>query len=349
METESAEGSRTAPKKRPDPITSLGQLVKEVFRAKRPRSTLKKAEVQAIETGPALGDVRAECLRLSAGDYTLDRTRQLLTISMTFTSVGPFLKIADFVRDVLKDHPAFQEPPVQRCLAGPSESSSEEYALRILASQKYPSLQWPPGTPPLKKAQIAKCKSNALQCLILLFWLGGEKSIPELIDRLRKNLWRSVPTGKSPDNRRLAAFLMQTREPASAIVYDLMKLETERAMSALTAVREDEQNAVRRAQKAEHRLTDALSKIEEQEIEIADLENKLKALEQDFSNNRAVSGDRYESLRGRVLGKLRSELSLLDEGLHALRRDPPKVYVMIDHAERAIDTLKREIAELEER
>ena len=54
----------------------------------------------------------------------------------------------------------------------------------------------------------------------------------------------------------------------------------------------------------------------------------------------------YEELRGRVLHRLRQEVTLLDEGLHALRKQPPKVHVMEDHAERAIDGLKKEIARI---
>ena len=56
--------------------------------------------------------------------------------------------------------------------------------------------------------------------------------------------------------------------------------------------------------------------------------------------------DDYEQLRGRILGRLREEISLLNEGLHALRRVPPKVHVMVDHAERAIDGLKNELKQL---
>ena len=54
----------------------------------------------------------------------------------------------------------------------------------------------------------------------------------------------------------------------------------------------------------------------------------------------------YEDLRGRVLRRLREDTALLEEGLHALRREPPKVHVMEDHAERAIDALKREMGRI---
>ena len=37
----------------------------------------------------------------------------------------------------------------------------------------------------------------------------------------------------------------------------------------------------------------------------------------------------------------------MEEGLHALRRNPPKIHVMDDHAERVLDGLYMEIKELE--
>ena len=56
--------------------------------------------------------------------------------------------------------------------------------------------------------------------------------------------------------------------------------------------------------------------------------------------------DDLEHLRSRLLRRLKAEVGLLDEGLHALRRDPPKIRVMEDHAERALEGLKKEIKEL---
>ena len=46
-------------------------------------------------------------------------------------------------------------------------------------------------------------------------------------------------------------------------------------------------------------------------------------------------------MKGQTLRRLNEDSALLEEGLHALQREPPKVGVMIDHAERAIDGLKR--------
>lgn len=73
--------------------------------------------------------------------------------------------------------------------------------------------------------------------------------------------------------------------------------------------------------------------------EFAQLERERREHEDEKAHMR----DDYEKLRGRMLGRLRQEVSLLEDGLHALRKQPPKIHVMEDHAERVIDGLKREI------
>jgi hypothetical protein len=73
------------------------------------------------------------------------------------------------------------------------------------------------------------------------------------------------------------------------------------------------------------------------------LENEKNA----HSHARVHMGDDKEQLRSRLLRRLKTETNLLEEGLHALRRDPPKIHVMDDHAERALEGLYKEIKELE--
>ena len=57
--------------------------------------------------------------------------------------------------------------------------------------------------------------------------------------------------------------------------------------------------------------------------------------------------DDFERLRTRVLRRLSRELDLLDEGMGAIRREPPRLHVMLDHGERATSGLREEIKNLE--
>ena len=86
---------------------------------------------------------------------------------------------------------------------------------------------------------------------------------------------------------------------------------------------------------------------------MSSLENRLASATEELEaerRNRAIEKlqmqDSYESLRGRIVRRLEEELLLLQAGLHALRRHPPKVAVMDDHADRVIEGLTREIEHL---
>ena len=57
--------------------------------------------------------------------------------------------------------------------------------------------------------------------------------------------------------------------------------------------------------------------------------------------------DAFERLRTGALRTMRKEVGLLEEGLHAARLTPPKLHVMVDHAERAIGGLQQEVKRLE--
>jgi chromosome segregation ATPase len=114
-------------------------------------------------------------------------------------------------------------------------------------------------------------------------------------------------------------------------------LSAKRAQEAL-----EERN--RALQEQVRRLQEQLDAYEQQR---AVLEQSLAQERQNHEHTRVHLKDDYEQLRTRLLRRLKAEVSLLTDGLHALRRDPPKTHVMDDHAERVLDGFKKEIRALE--
>jgi DNA repair exonuclease SbcCD ATPase subunit len=86
--------------------------------------------------------------------------------------------------------------------------------------------------------------------------------------------------------------------------------------------------------------------LEQSRILQEQLQQRCSDLEQEHGHTLAHKQDAYEKLRSRMSRRLKEEVELLDTGLGALRREPPKVHVMKDHAERAIDGLKKELENL---
>ena len=77
-----------------------------------------------------------------------------------------------------------------------------------------------------------------------------------------------------------------------------------------------------------------------------EVEVEVEVLKRKHADREAQHINEMENLKGRILHRLIEETHLLEEGLHALTRSPPKVHVMVDHAERAITNLRKEIDNL---
>jgi hypothetical protein len=85
--------------------------------------------------------------------------------------------------------------------------------------------------------------------------------------------------------------------------------------------------------------TDLVSKLQLSHSEVASLKERLE-------DDDRLARDREESLRARVGRRLNSDVAMLQEGLDAIRREPPRVKVMEDHADRVCESLRKELEQL---
>lgn len=113
----------------------------------------------------------------------------------------------------------------------------------------------------------------------------------------------------------------------------------------------------RQAEAAHHRATEAASRDEELKANVAalskeheaaitqveELNERIRQLQSEHEAAMAHARDDFERLRARASQRIEAETELLSEGLSAIRRDPPRIHVMEDHAERAIQKLKAEL------
>ena len=76
---------------------------------------------------------------------------------------------------------------------------------------------------------------------------------------------------------------------------------------------------------------------------------RLKAqIEQNRSDRAHLIND-YEILLGHVMRHLDSDIEMLESAQIALSRNPPKVHVMVDHADRVIHVMKKLREKIRER
>src|SRR6266480_4407353 len=121
---------------KPPRFQSFADLIREAYGTKRKRLRVTKAELEAINSGSKSDAQRDELLHLSASDRTLERTRELMLLSAERFGSQPLAgQVRDYVRYVLRRHPAFLPESLAGVLENLPESASEEAAVTALASQ----------------------------------------------------------------------------------------------------------------------------------------------------------------------------------------------------------------------
>ena len=340
-------------KRKPRPeapaIQNLNQLLRDVYTGAFKRLTLKKTELTAIKCAPRLESEDKELLKLASFDRTLDRTLKLMLFAdgLDVPVVANQLRL--FAAQVLQRHPAFGTSSLQCALNDIEARSREQEAIQELVSRDYSSLIWPREIEPMKpmtKRVLDQCKSNAVHCLLLRFRVTRRISVERVQQHLQDHLWKPALRRYKGETDRLRV-LMTTRDTAAAsVVFSVVEEQSlEQGRRADDAHRAEER-AKSHALVLNEKLAESEKKLTETQSRVRHLEEQLGCEVQTHANERTHLKDDYEKLRGHVLRRLKDELSLLDDGLHALRREPPKVHVMVDHAERAIDGLKREMERL---
>lgn len=345
--TGGSQGKRRPPEHQP--VRSLFELLLGVYAPGRKPRVPRALDLAEVQATPKLeSDELGRLLGLAASDRTLERTRMLMLTSMErFERTNLAGPIREFVRQVLTAHPVFQSPNLLRVLQNHPDGPDEEDAVRTVTARSSEPLRWPDGIPVLKKNEIARCRTNAVGCLLLWFRESRGTSLKRVLGCLQKSLWTSPARRRQQPDRQKLKTLITARDlrSLSAVcdVFDEQLLE--KTQDASTA-RNAEERATNRAENAEQALAMCQSQLEGAQAETHAANDLLRKEKQQRENDSAHFRDDYGKLRGRLLQRIKEEVSLLDEGLQALRREPPKVHVMVDHAERAIENLKREIERL---
>ena len=324
-------------------VGSIGQLIRSVYIGTFRRKSLNKKEISAICDAPAL-DVqtqeREELLNQTLADRTLSKTFQLMLLSVGLSRPFVTAQIRAFVRDVLIRHPAFTEESLM---------DAERQAVKAIASLDYANLPWDSPWPDhikLTRIEEIRCRENAVRCLLLWFQVARGAPVERILRHLQDCLWEPAARGYKTDADKLR-LLMNTRDSAAALLSARIpqKEAHEQSQRADVAQRRGER-AAEQTQKVVEELAEAQSKLASSQTEIGTIREKFDQERRAHSNSKAHLKDDYERLRSRIIRRLKDELALLDEGLHALRREPPRVHVMVDHAERAIGGLKSEMERL---
>ena len=325
----------------PTPIENVGQLLDAFYVGKFKRSTLNAKERGRMREVAKLDEgKRTDLLSVAKSDRTLSKTRELMLFCIGLDEPIITKQVWEFCGLVINRHPAFKNSLSALTVL------PEVAAVEKITNNDYSTLSWPSKIKPLTKGEQEQCKLNAVHCLLL--WLREKQALS--LDRiqhiLQVSLWSSISQKHSREKDKIRALLSTKDFYAAPIVCAMLKESVGKANKGAAVALQKKEEAEMCSQKLYENLAKVRKEMEETKVRESRFEKELAQEKQLRINDTTHLKDDYEQLRGRVLRCLKGELSLLDEGLHALQRESPKVHVMIDHAERAIDGLKREIERL---
>jgi len=329
-------------------FATFADLLRSAYDGKSKRITLARTDIESMQSGPIPeGELREALLRLASSDCTLERSRELVLLGVEKLERHPLAaKLRHFVGDVLRRHPAYQLPTLDGVLENKPEAAPIDVAVKAVTGQAFAQIRWPDGFPPLKKIQIETLRYTAGHCLLI--WLRETRGIPldRILYMLHAFCWAAPERRTGSDATHLRILMSSRDRKALDVVFSALEKKANEKSREVAAAREAEERARLRVELTQASLDEANYLLESEKSRTTALEEQLQRERREYEDQKAYLRSDYEELRGRVLHRLRQEVTLLDEGLHALRRQPPKVHVMEDHAERAIDGLKKEIARI---
>jgi chromosome segregation ATPase len=205
---------------------------------------------------------------------------------------------------------------------------------------------------PLKGSDLREMRHNAVRLFVT--WLGVNRNLnsEELSSLLFQVVWQPAAKDLADDNARLRA-LTDIGQAAG------VGLACQRFRQQAIEVRTQQDQVQREATSLRDRLSAAETQLADTAAELEAVRGELKALLDSSSAEvetlrRQHTVDRTHlqhdlgQLRGRLVKRLTDSVEMLEVGLSALRKDTPRVPVMVERAEHVVDALRAEIKELRE-
>lgn len=347
------EKGRKQPSSKPKTeISNLEQFIAHAYGLKGRKVPLKPKVERQIAQDPRLSDeARARLSELSAIDKFFAVPRQLLLVSRQVSGY-PALRAAlrDFVRDRMLGHPLFSRSGIEAAVRNLDDAPPPAEVLKqLVLSTKavFPEEQ----AKSLKDAELEQLRTNAVYCMAA--WLADAKglAVASVIDMLYAALWAPKAKELGSDTRKLEALTSIAEFGGVGLACeDYRRQASERLLASEAAAREAESLRVQVAN-LKSELAAATAAAEQTQTEWKSTETALKAqlesIRAEAETKATHLRDDLEQQRTRLLRRLDADVHMLEQGLQALTRDPPKVHIMVDHAERVTDALRQEIKKLQ--
>lgn len=332
-------------------IETFEQFIEYAYRRRGQSLNLPPKTQKVIATRTSLDEAAKDrLLKLANADATLAVPRQILLVSKE-VSRSPQLRgaMTNFVADVLQYHQAFAHDSVQAAVRNLPDAASPAEALAIVARYKPPGAV---GTGSSKPTELKQLRCNATNLLATWFALNRNISFADLADVIFHALWGPAAQELIDDSERLRVLTGIEDAAGVGMVAQgyrqraaVEQREREQAFREVAVLRQQVANLIVQRDEAQARLDENVVKLDALRESTA---HEISTLREAHNVGRLQQGHEFESLRGRLVRRLEESVEMLDTGLSALRKETPRVSVMVERAEVVIDALRSELNSLKE-
>lgn len=327
---------------------NLQSFVTLAYARKGKRIGMKKKVAVAIAQSPPPDDAFwARIQDLARNDVLLAVPKQMLLAAIPNKGTSrAWSQVLEVCLAALRVHPASSEL-VPTLLSAIGASDKVDELLDQATAFRFGAVSRPGSTKPLSGSHAALLRTNVTGTVAL--WMVAVCGVAShtVLRSLHERVW-------STESRRASAMIdtwrrvLDVREPSAlGLACDAFVSEADHARRDANAARASEAAALKRAADLEATIAQLKAQLDQEKSTIEDLRRTSTQAARDAEAALSHAKDDYERLRTRVLRRLTREVELLDEGMLAIKRDPPKLHVMTDHGDRALSGLREEIKALQ--
>lgn len=355
LKVHNGDGSNESPVKKrsikADEIQTFESFIEYAYGRKgKPLKLSPKLEKQIAQSARLDDAARSRLLQLAKGDLLLAVPRQLLLLSRDiegFPALHSALK--SFVLDVMCNHTVFRDLAVQATLRNLPDGLTPISALgKVMALTSLPDKE----IELVKVEDLAILQQNAAQLFVTWIACSRGFSAEQLSKLLFQVVWLPAAQKLLSDNDRLRALTDISQAAGVGLAcqkfqHSAVEAQALQAHAQSEAADLREKLAVTKAQLAQAEVQcDALQT--ELKLLRESTATEIDALRRQHAVEKMHIQHELEQLRGRLVKRLTDSVDMLEVGLSALRKDAPRVPVMVERAEHVVDALRTEIQELKE-
>ena len=290
-------------------------------------------------------------------DFTLDRTRTLLLLSLHASTYSGLAKsLREFVRDIVGRHPVMwdQSLDVWFPRSTNEDTWNPKLAWSTFASKASKNLASDDDDSKDKKtspADIQKALRNAFLCACVWRYAEHLVSFPEFLRSMRNSSLQSS-TEAGDLEREVLNYLVSLQDKDRSGAADFIRWSYDQTVR-FQNMAEQYLSRCESLQSQKNELGEILE-IKDHEIqtvnqEVTALRARIASMEEEIRIHKVHSKDDLERQSSRTLRALEDEIPVLTDCLTALTRDPPKVEVAKEYLATALDTLNDELKILREK